>query len=821
MKRKPEILAPAGSIEGMKAAVLAGCDAVYIGGSKFGARAYADNPNQEDMIKAIEFCHLHHVKLYMAVNTLLKNQEIEKNLFEYLRPYYEAGLDAVIVQDVGVLRFIKKHFPSLAVHASTQMTLTMGKGAKLLESYHVTRIVPARELTMEELCQMRCDTDLELEVFVHGALCYCYSGQCLFSSMFGGRSGNRGRCTQSCRMLYQVEGKGGQKGKRPDGQYLLSLKELCNLSYLPELIEAGVDSFKIEGRMKRAEYTAFVTSVYRKYTDLYCDLGKKGYQKYLQEHEKEWQEDLRCLAELYNRDGFTQGYLEGDSGDITKRSAEKKGEMLAMQRPNHGGVLVGRVLSVGKREVTYQTEKKLSAQDVVEFRDEKQQPSYEYTLGQDVLAGKKVTTLYQKGCHMKTGDRVYRTKDAWLLESIRKQYLGKEKQSAVLGNFVAEEGKRLRLSLEIGDDREKWKICVECLGELCQKAEKQPATEEAVRKSLTQTGNSSFYFKELNIQLAENLFLPVGLLKKLRRQAFTELEKAVIGLFRRNDTVFIEEEAKEEAAENRQRLSRSASVMTREQLLAVLECSAIDIVYLQTEQMTAEELKWAYEDIREAKKSPWLAFPAVFRAPVWKLFEKEWERKEGVFTLSWDGFLVKNMESLCFLTVVLGVKKEKIRLDYNMYVMNQEAYRFWKEQGIEKLTVPLEATKNEIEEFSFLQETECIVYGKIPLMVSAQCMYANIRECVCKDKTGQAVPLLFQNQKGKEFLSVNYCKYCYNVIYQKEPLFLGKMDILWEEWGIPSIRYVFTTEGKRETADVLSGRVAEKIQTGHFEYGIV
>lgn len=819
MRRKPEILAPAGSIEGMKAAVLAGCDAVYIGGNSFGARAYADNPNQEDMIKAIAFCHLHHVKLYMTVNTLLKKQEIEEILFDYLKPYYEAGLDAVIVQDVGVLRFIKNHFPSLAVHASTQMTLTMGKGAELLKPYHVTRIVPARELTIEELRQMRCETDLELEVFVHGALCYCYSGQCLFSGMFGGRSGNRGRCTQPCRMLYQIEDRNRQKGKKVGGRYLLSPKELSNLFYLPELIEAGVDSFKIEGRMKRAEYTAYVTSVYRKYTDLYWALGKKEYEQYVKEHQEEWQEDLRCLAELYNRDGFTQGYLEGRSGNITKRSVAKKGEMLAMKRPNHGGVFVGRVLSVGKREVTYQTEKKLSAQDVVEFRDERQQPSYEYTLGQDVLSGEKVTTLYQKGCQIKKGDSVYRTKDAKLLDDIRKQYLEKEKQSAVFGKFVAEEGKRLYFSLQTGDGREK--IRIECFGDLCQRAKKQPATEESVKKSLNQTGNSSFYFKELSIQLDETLFLPVGLLKKMRRQAFTRLEEEIVERFWRNDTVFIEREVEERAAKNRRRLSYSVSVMTKEQLSAVLECTMIDTVYLQTEQIAAEELKQAYKDIRGAKKSPWLAFPLIFRAPVWKLFEKEWKRKEGIFTLSWDGFLIKNMESFHFLTEVLGVKKEKIRLDHNMYVMNQEAYHFWKEQGIEKLTAPLEVTKNELGEFSFLRETECIVYGKIPLMVSAQCVYANTKECVCCDKTRQAVPLFFQNRKGKEFLSVNYCKYCYNVIYQKEPLFLGNMDNLWEKWGIPLIRYVFTTEGKKETADVLSGRITEKTEIGHFENGII
>ena len=816
MKRKPEILSPAGSVEGMKAAVLAGCDAVYIGGSCFGARAYADNPNQEEMVEAIDFCHLHQVKIYMTVNTLLKNQEVREKLFAFLQPYYEAGLDALIVQDVGVLRFIRKHFPSIAVHASTQMTLTMGKGTEFLKQYSVTRIVPARELTLEELRLMRKDTDLEMEVFVHGALCYCYSGQCLFSSMFGGRSGNRGRCTQPCRMLYQIE---GRKGKNFAGQYLLSPKELCNLIYLPELIEAGVDSFKIEGRMKRAEYTAFVTSAYRKYTDLYFALGKEGYRQYLTEHSKEWQEDLRCLAELYNRNGFTQGYLEGLSGDFTKRSGAKKGEMLAEKRPNHGGVYIGRVLSAGKREVTYQTEKKLSAQDVVEFRNERQQTSYEYTLGKDVLPGQRVTTLYQKGCHIKPGDSVYRTKDAELLEKIRKQYLEKRMQSAVFGKLAAEEGKRLLLFLETEKDGEK--ISVKCFGDLCQKAEKQPATEEAVKKSLNQTGNSSFYFKELVVQLTGNLFLPVGVLKKLRRQAFAQLERKLTERFRRNDTIFVEKEAEEGKTEKRQAVSLSASVMRQEQLSAVLECSAIDVVYLQTEQLAAEELKQAYHRIKASGKSPWLAFPVIFRAPVWKLFEKEWEKEEGIFSLAWDGYLIKNMESLHFLTEVPGVTREKIRLDYNMYVMNQEAYYFWQEQGIGKLTVPLEASEDEIEEFSFLHGTECIVYGKIPLMVSAQCLYANTGECVYMDSGKQASSVFFQNQKGTEFLSVNYCKYCYNVIYQKEPLFLEDRDGRWKRLGIPSIRYVFTTEGGKETAEVLAGRIREKTQTGHFERGIM
>ena len=250
----PEILAPAGSMESLKAAVAAGCDAVYMGGSKFGARAYAQNPEEDEMVAAIRYCHLYGVKLYMTVNTLLKEQELQ-SLPTFLRPYYEAGLDAVIVQDMGVLRVIHQCFPDLDIHASTQMTLTSGMGVDdRLAAYGVTRIVPARELSLMELQQMRQQTKMELEVFVHGALCYCYSGQCLMSSMQGGRSGNRGRCAQPCRMQYDIDG-----SKR----YLLSPKELCALPLLGEMIEAGIDSFKIEGRMKTALYVATVARTYR------------------------------------------------------------------------------------------------------------------------------------------------------------------------------------------------------------------------------------------------------------------------------------------------------------------------------------------------------------------------------------------------------------------------------------------------------------------------------------------------------------------------------------------------------------------------------
>ena len=301
---KVELLAPAGSYEALEAAFRAGADAVYLGGQKFGARAYAENLDQEQMIQAIEKTHLYGKKLYLTVNTLLKNREMERELYDYLAPYYEAGLDAVIVQDLGVLRFIKRNFPNLHLHASTQMTVTGPEGAKLLKEAGASRVVTARELSLAEIRKIYEETHMEIESFVHGALCYCYSGQCLMSSFLGGRSGNRGRCAQPCRLPYQVY-REGKKLNDERSAYPLSPKDMCTVRILPEILEAGVHSLKIEGRMKKPEYTAGVVEIYRKYLDRYLAGDKNPVVS---------GEDYQTLLDIYNRDGFHESYYAQRNG---------------------------------------------------------------------------------------------------------------------------------------------------------------------------------------------------------------------------------------------------------------------------------------------------------------------------------------------------------------------------------------------------------------------------------------------------------------------------------------------------------------------------
>ena len=259
MVQKVELLSPAGNAEGFYGAVHAGADAVYLAGDRFGARAYAENFTTQELVECIRYAHLLGRKVYLAVNTLFKEREISE-LYDYLLPFCQAGLDAVIVQDLGVLRFVREHFPECGIHVSTQMTLCSSMGASLLAALGAERIVPSRELSLEELAILRKSVDLEIETFVHGAMCYSYSGQCLFSSILGGRSGNRGRCAQPCRLPYSILTDGRDRGQC----YPLSLKDMCTAEHIPRLIQAGIDSFKIEGRMKQPGYVYTVVSMYRR-----------------------------------------------------------------------------------------------------------------------------------------------------------------------------------------------------------------------------------------------------------------------------------------------------------------------------------------------------------------------------------------------------------------------------------------------------------------------------------------------------------------------------------------------------------------------------
>ncbi len=288
---KPELLAPAGNFEGFIGCVNAGCDAVYLGGSKYSARAYADNFSDEEIVKAIKYAHIFGVKVYLTVNTLIKQREMD-DAVEFVRPFAEAGLDACIVQDIGLAKRLMEEYPAVEYHTSTQGFVTGIDSARYYKNLGASRVVLAREMTLDEIIDIKKNVDIELETFIHGAMCYCFSGQCLFSSSYGGRSGNRGRCAGPCRLPYGND------------EYILSLKDQFTLSILPKLLEAGIDSLKIEGRMKKPEYAAFVTAMYRKYIDLYYSKRPYIIEK----------KDLEDLHNMYLRSETGTGYYDKAKG---------------------------------------------------------------------------------------------------------------------------------------------------------------------------------------------------------------------------------------------------------------------------------------------------------------------------------------------------------------------------------------------------------------------------------------------------------------------------------------------------------------------------
>ena len=399
-KTQVEVLAPAGSLDIMKAVVAAGADAIYLGGNMFGARAFANNFNDEELICAIEYAHLFGRKVYLTVNTLLKSREIENSLIEYLIPFYEAGLDAVIVQDMGVFNLIRKHFPDMDIHASTQMTQTGVYGSRLLKELGATRIVTSREMNLQEIKQLHERLDVEIESFVHGALCYCYSGQCLLSSFNGGRSGNRGRCAQPCRMPYDVYDN-GEKINNRNNSYALSPKDMCALQILPDVIESGVYSLKIEGRMKNVTYAAMVTHIYRKYVDMYLERGRKGF--------KVDKKDIDDLSDIYNRGAFTTGYYDSVKGK----------KMMSLGRPNHMGTECLKVVSNKAGRITFKALKNVNRGDVFEIDKE-----HSFESGADVAAGQTLVVNLPKKYPLYEGRIVNRMNNAKIKAYVADNYVG-------------------------------------------------------------------------------------------------------------------------------------------------------------------------------------------------------------------------------------------------------------------------------------------------------------------------------------------------------------------------------------------------------------
>lgn len=759
MKRKVELLAPAGNYEAFLGAVNAGADAVYLGGDKFGARAYADNFSKEEICRAIHTAHFMGRKIYLTVNTLVKEEEFAE-LYPYLLPLYESGLDGVIVQDLGILAYIREHFKDLSLHASTQMTLTGAGGAAFMKEQGVERIVPARELSLAEVRKIKEKTGLEIECFIHGAMCYCYSGQCLFSSILGGRSGNRGRCAQPCRLPYQIyEG----TAKKNGADYPLSLKDMCTISYIPKLMEAGIDSFKIEGRMKKPEYAAGVTAIYRKYIDLYETKGAAAYRV-----EKE---DIGMLQSLYIRSELQNGYYERHNGR----------EMITLHKPSYAG------------------------------------------------------------------------SDSFLLERLREDYVREPDKHPVKMHAAFKVGEPAMLRItgkhtlpNVHNDAvcgEQAETTVTVYGNIVEQAQKVPLQQDSIRKQMLKTGNSCVTVSACDIVTDGNVFLPVGALNDLRRKGVEEYERQHIirqGLTSgRCHTEKPDKHPEEEAAkiaEITEKLPPKSKskrnippdtdicVCTYEQLTESVKCVCRRI-YIDSDLYLKQHDKITACMNTHAQIEYFLALPYVLRAR-----DENYMctlKKQTANDTAIKGFLIRNLEEVSYVST-FGAGYEFVP-DAGLYTFNNETLRFWMHYCSE-YTLPYELNRKEAGRLTvFANEigmrTSMIVYGRIPMMITANCIRKTTECCVMesgsdrKEKKGTDI---LRDRYGTDFPVEINCDHCYNIIYNSVPysLHLQSDEVL--KIGADIRRYDFTTESAGECRQILTGRTFpyEAYTTGHIKRGV-
>lgn len=772
MREKVELLAPAGNYEAFLGAVNAGADAVYLGGNKFGARAYAENFTPDEICRVIHAAHFMGKRIYLTVNTLIKDSEIG-SLYDWLLPFYEAGLDGVIVQDLGALCFIREHFKGLALHASTQMTITGADGALFLKEQGVERIVPARELSLEEVRRLKEQTGLEIECFIHGAMCYCYSGQCLFSSMLGGRSGNRGRCAQPCRLPYQIF----NGGERFEGvEYPLSLKDMCTISYIPQLIAAGIDSFKIEGRMKKPEYAAGVTALYRKYIDLYKEVGAADY--------RVTKDDLENLQSLYIRSEVQNGYYEQHNGR----------NMITLHKPSYTG------------------------------------------------------------------------SDKELLEQIRLQYLHEPEKLPVRMHISLKEGEPAYLRVTGSQG-----ASVTVNGDTVEAARKRPLQYQDVKKQMEKTGNSLVKVSECEIDMQEDVFLPVSALNELRRKGVQAYERqCIIQQAMTPDRKQLVEFKKSEGF----RLTESVDTLendfdTNTDLMdKSAKRYAIDILVSSCEQLTeaiqhpcrriyidSDLYLTRHEQVIECMMGHsdteyYLALPYVLRERdkdylrhLTRLIVQDVKNTDNLGctrnpSMLIRGFLIRNLEEAVYVRN-LG-KSYVIIPDAGLYVFNAETMRFWSDY-CKEYTLPYELNAREagmLAEYAqdIGMHTVMVVYGRIPMMITANCIRKTAGQCNVKGRVwtdtqpydltdvqrNAGESIWIRDRYATDFPVETNCIHCYNIIYNSVPYSLHLQEKELCKIGAEVWRYDFTVESGDDCRRILDGGVFpyEKYTTGHLKRGV-
>lgn len=720
----PELLAPVGSQEALIAAVQNGADAVYLGGKMFSARQYANNFDRDELCRAFEYAHVRGVKVYVTVNTLLADSELAEAM-DYLKFLYESGADAIIVQDLGLAGAAHQLLPGLALHASTQMTIHNSGGVESLKEHGFSRVVLARELSLEEVTVIKNRTGMELEVFIHGALCVSYSGQCLMSSMIGGRSGNRGRCAQPCRMEYTLVDEKGKALLEPDakGRHLLSPRDLNMIRYIPELAKAGVSSLKIEGRMKRPEYVATVTRIYREALDRY----KSSPDDYMVA-----EQDLKDLGQIFNR-GFTTGYFFGRQG----------ADMMSFKRPNNRGLRLGRVTKYDRAEkmVEVQLEDSLRIGDGVEFWVT--DGGRKGVIVNRIFVGDRPVEEARAGVkawipaegRVRPGDRVFKTHDVELISRAEQSYKSSRELKKIPLNFTvrAHVGQPFEITAADPDGLE-YTVLSSFIG---QEAITKPLTRESLVKQLDRLGNTPFAVGVLIAEIDGNVMIPASEINETRRRVIEGLaerraaasiprepvpddftERVVRMIWRPHHAA---PKAREEVRKEMRPILTVRS--GRMEILTAAVENGAEIIYFGGSNLTRRdsdiirELEAALDTCRQGESRLVMSTPRIVRES-----EVKWLQVLLEFALSKSlPVMAANLGTLR-LAVKMGLPE--IYADFPFNIFNSRTLRWLVDYyGVTQAALSPELTLGQIAGIAgnAAIPLEAVVEGHLPLMVTEYC----------------------------------------------------------------------------------------------------
>lgn len=704
MKNKVELLSPVGSYESLLASIENGADAVYLGGKLFNARQYATNLDDEELKSAVTYAHERGVKVYVVVNIILRDSEL-KEAIDYIAYLYNIDVDALIIQDLGLLRTIKNLIPDFEVHGSTQMSINNYMGAAFLDELGFTRVVLARELSIEEIDEIDKKTDIELEIFIHGALCVSYSGQCLMSSMIGGRSGNRGTCAQPCRMKYTIVDTATNKSlnKKFDDQHILSLKDLNTIDDLEEIIDSGVTSLKIEGRMKKPEYVATIIDKYRKKIDSIK----------LNEEYKITQDEKDEMAQMFNR-GFTRGFLKHDFGK----------EIVTLDKPNNRGVYIGEILKADENFTYIKLEKDLNLGDGIQIR--LNNGGEQGLLVSKIEMNKNIAKI-ERIMNVNPGDKVYKTLDIDLNKQARESFRQEDidKKHPLYMEIDIAIGKPV--TLKVIDSGRETVIKSEEVAEL---AKRVSLTKQRVKEQMGKLGNTPYKLEDIKVSIEENSMVRVSVLNDLRRSAVEELIK-FRGNFNRREKIdrrILKERTNKlfSFPKKAKSISRKISVkIDNIEQFKKLDLNKLDRLYLNFQT----DLTNAIIETKKYKKEIYLATGKIVENKDFKELET---LLNGVIDQI-DGVSVNNLGTLKFIKDNYDIK---IHSDIGLNIFNSQAVKLLSENKVGSATLSPELKLNQIENIARneILTYEVVGYGYLPVMTLKYCPMSVIKNCKSTDE---------------------------------------------------------------------------------------